>query len=78
MALTKHAIAEQIRSGPGFSKNRSVKITENLLEIIKSTLGSAEDVVVSGFGKFCVREKIADHAPSCLGGLTTWIHTVID
>jgi integration host factor subunit alpha len=30
---------------------------ESLIEIIKSTLESGEDVLVSGFGKFCVKEK---------------------
>ena len=30
---------------------------ESNLEIIKSTLESGEDVLISGFGKFCVKEK---------------------
>jgi len=30
---------------------------ESLLEIIKSTLESGEDVLISGFGKFRVRDK---------------------
>ncbi len=30
---------------------------ETLLEILKRTLESGEDVLVSGFGKFCVKEK---------------------
>jgi len=30
---------------------------ESLLEIIKQTLESGEDVLISGFGKFCVRDK---------------------
>ncbi len=57
MALTKHNIAEQIQTGLGFPKNKSVEITETLLEIIKSSLESGDDVLVSGFGKFCVKEK---------------------
>ena len=57
MALTKHRIAEQIQSELGFPKNQSVEITESLLELIKSSLESGEDVLVSGFGKFCVKEK---------------------
>ncbi|BBO77925.1 hypothetical protein DSCW_53420 [Desulfosarcina widdelii] len=32
---------------------------ETLLEIIKSTLESGDDVLVSGFGKFCVKHKWA-------------------
>ena len=57
MALTKHDIVEQIQNGFGFPKNQSVEITESLLELIKSSLASGDDVLVSGFGKFCVKEK---------------------
>jgi integration host factor subunit alpha len=57
MALTKHDIVEQVCSGLGFPKTESVEITESLLEIIKSSLESGEDVLVSGFGKFCVKKK---------------------
>ncbi|BBO79979.1 integration host factor subunit alpha [Desulfosarcina ovata] len=57
MALTKQDIAERICSQLGFPKKQSTEITENLLELIKSTLSAGDDVLVSGFGKFCVREK---------------------
>ena len=57
MALTKHDIAERIRNKVDFQKNQSMELTENLIEIIKSTLESGEDVLVVGFGKFCVKEK---------------------
>ena len=33
------------------------RLVETLLELIKSKLVSGEDVLVSGFGKFCVKEK---------------------
>ncbi|MBC2712326.1 MAG: integration host factor subunit alpha [Desulfosarcina sp.] len=57
MALTKHGIAEQLQSELGFPRKQSFEIVKSLLEIIKSTLESGEDVLVSGFGKFCVKEK---------------------
>ena len=57
MALTKNVIVEEIQEQLGFTKNQSKEITETLLEIIKSTLASGEDVMISGFGKFCVKEK---------------------
>jgi len=57
MALTKHAIVEQLQDQIGFPKNQSVDITETLLELIKSSLASGDDVLVSGFGKFCVKAK---------------------
>ncbi len=57
MALTKNVIVEQIQTQLGFPKNESMEITETLLEIVKSTLESGDDLLVSGFGKFCVKEK---------------------
>jgi len=57
MALTKNIIVEQLQAQLGFPKNQSVEITESLLEIVKSTLASGDDILVSGFGKFCVKEK---------------------
>lgn len=57
MTLTKHDIVEQIQTEFGFPRNESIELTESLLEIIKSSLESGEDVLVSGFGKFCVKEK---------------------
>ena len=57
MALTKKDIVDQVQNQLGFQRNQSVEITETLLEIIKSSLQSGEDVLVSGFGKFCVNEK---------------------
>ncbi|MDZ7832882.1 MAG: integration host factor subunit alpha [Desulfobacterales bacterium] len=56
MALTKNNIVERVND-LGFTKKKSVDIVENLLEIIKRSLESEEDVLVSGFGKFCVKQK---------------------
>jgi integration host factor subunit alpha len=50
-------MVESVQNQTGFPKTRSSEIVETLLEIIKSTLASGEDVLVSGFGKFCVNEK---------------------
>ncbi len=57
MALTKAQIVKSIHSQTRFTKDRSFQIVETLLEIIKSTLETREDVMISGFGRFCVREK---------------------
>jgi integration host factor subunit alpha len=57
MALTKAQIVESIQNQTGFPKNKSLEIVESLLNIIKNTLASGEDVMISGFGKFSVREK---------------------
>lgn len=59
MALTKLDIVEQIYNEVGLPKNQSVEVVETLLEIIKSSLASGDDVLVSGFGKFMVKAKDA-------------------
>ena len=57
MSLTKKGVVDQFHNELGFSKNQSIEIVEYLLKIIKSNLESGEDVLISGFGKFCVKEK---------------------
>lgn len=57
MTLTKARIVESIENQIGFSKNKSSEVMETFLEIIKTTLASGEDVLISGFGKFCIKEK---------------------
>ncbi|BBO74913.1 integration host factor subunit alpha [Desulfosarcina widdelii] len=57
MALTKKSIIDKFQSDLGFSKTKSTELFESLIELIKATLESGEDVLVSGFGKFCVQEK---------------------
>ena len=59
MTLTKKDIVDRMQSELGFLRNKSVEITESLLELIQSSLESGNDVLVSGFGKFCVKEKKA-------------------
>jgi integration host factor subunit alpha len=57
MTLTKIQIVESIHNQIGIPKNKSTEIVETLLEIIKKTLASGEDVIISNFGKFCVKNK---------------------
>ncbi len=57
MTLTKDLIIDSIRKDCDLVKTQSAKMFETLLEIIKSTLESGEDVLISGFGKFCVKDK---------------------
>ena len=57
MTLTKANTVEEVAEQIGYTKNKSSEVIETLLEIIKRTLGSGEDVLVSGFGKFCVKTK---------------------
>jgi integration host factor subunit alpha len=57
MTLTKAHIVENLFSKDIFTKTESAHIVETLFEIIKQTLEQGEDVLLSGFGKFSVREK---------------------
>lgn len=56
MTLTKNDIVMRV-SEMGFSKQRSVDIIERLLAIMKDTLAVGEDVLISRFGKFCIKTK---------------------
>ncbi len=59
MALTKIQIVETVHNQLGFPKRKSVDVVERLLEILKRTMEEGEDVLISGFGKFCINEKKA-------------------
>jgi integration host factor subunit alpha len=55
--LTKYDIIDSIQRENGYSRKMATELVETLLELIKKTLASGEDVLVSGFGKFCVQSK---------------------
>ena len=57
MSLTKNDVVKALVKETGCQLNQSVEMIETLLELIKFTLASGEDVLISGFGKFCVNEK---------------------
>jgi integration host factor subunit alpha len=57
MTLTKAHIVETLAKQNGYPKKQSVQMVETLLELIKRSLESGENVLISGFGKFCMKEK---------------------
>jgi integration host factor subunit alpha len=57
ITLTKVEIVNSIADQIGYTKGYSSEILETVLELIKKTLESGEDVMISNFGKFCVKEK---------------------
>jgi len=57
MTLTKAQIIDAIPEELGISRKKSVEIVETLLEIIKRQMENGEDVLISGFGKFCIKAK---------------------
>lgn len=56
MSLTKTEIVEDLVT-IGFNRRKAVQMLENLLEIIKKNLENNEDVLISGFGKFSIKNK---------------------
>ena len=59
MTLTKADLINRLYKNEVMSKSEAVRIVETLLELIKGRLESGEDVLISGFGKFCVKHKKA-------------------
>jgi integration host factor subunit alpha len=57
MALTKNDLVKALAKENGYQINQSVELIETLLDLIKSNLASGEDVLISGFGKFSVKDK---------------------
>jgi nucleoid DNA-binding protein len=57
MTLTKSHLINAIVKQNGFTHKKSTETPEIPLEIIKSTLSSCKDALISGFSKFCLMEK---------------------
>jgi len=57
MALTKNDMISKLTEQTELDQKKATDSVESIIEIIKSTLASGEDVLVSGFGKFCVNIK---------------------
>ena len=57
MTLTKANLVETVRDVCEFTKKDSRKLVDELLGIIKDTLVDGADVLITGFGKFYVKEK---------------------
>ena len=51
MALTKEKIIDSIYNQVGLSKSQSRTVVERLLEIMKQSLETGEDILISGFAK---------------------------
>jgi integration host factor subunit alpha len=58
MTITKAALINQVFiSLPGYTKTQARETVETLLELIKSSLENGDNLLLSGFGKFSVKEK---------------------
>lgn len=56
MSLTKEDLVNSIKNQLDLKKRKSANLVDSLLEVIKKTLEDGEDILISGFGKFCVKE----------------------
>jgi integration host factor subunit alpha len=57
MNLTKARIIDSICNSTDLNRAQVKVAVDALLEDIKKALESGEDVMITGFGKLCVREK---------------------
>jgi integration host factor subunit alpha len=56
-SLTKARIVESVVETNGYTHKKTFETVEIILELIKRSLENGEDVLISGFGKFCVKKK---------------------
>ena len=57
MTLTKAQLIDSLQEEIGTPRNKTTELFETLLNIIKTTLADGEELLISGFGKFCVKDK---------------------
>lgn len=57
MTVTKTYLTSSIHNKLDLPKNHASHLVESLLKNMKKTLASGEDILISGFGKFCVKDK---------------------
>ena len=62
--LTKAHIIDAVSERNGFTRKKSIETVEILLELIKQSLASGDDLLISGFGKFCVKKKRRGRNPA--------------
>jgi integration host factor subunit alpha len=55
--LTKAHIVDAVAERNGFARKKSIGTVATVLELVKRSLESGDDVLISGFGKFCVKKK---------------------
>ena len=57
MPITKASLTNSICNISNIPRQESISAVESLFEIVKRTLASGEDILISGFGKFCLKDK---------------------
>lgn len=57
MTLTKAEIVQNLNSNTEFPKEQCTRLVESVFQLIKDELEDGHDVLISGFGKWSVRDK---------------------
>lgn len=57
MSLTKKEMIEKLIKEADLDRNTAIRSLDAMIELMKSSLTSGDDVMISGFGKFSVNEK---------------------
>lgn len=57
MTLTKADLVDSIHNNLDVPKQECSQLVESIIDLIKRTLENGEDILISGFGKFCVKNK---------------------
>lgn len=55
--MTKAEIVDNIAEKTGFNKRESVELVELVFDTMKNTLESGDNLKISGFGNFMVKQK---------------------
>ncbi|MBU2488975.1 MAG: integration host factor subunit alpha [Proteobacteria bacterium] len=56
MALTKNDIVDRI-SELGHNRKKASMLVDSMIKVLKDTLEEGDEILISGFGKFCVKDK---------------------
>lgn len=59
MSFTTIEIASYVTDNIGMPVNESQRLVKSIVEIIKNALAKGKEVMISGFGRWSVREKKA-------------------
>ncbi len=57
MTLTKATLVDHICKANDMNRKQAIQAVETILEIMKSNLQKGDDILLSGFGKFNVKDK---------------------
>lgn len=74
MTVTKAEIAHALTDAMGFTHRESLDLVNSLFDTIRETLASGEDVKLSGFGNFTLRDKVARPGRNPKTGVPCEIH----